>query len=416
MKKNKIAFCIPFMIIGGVETVFLRTLDELYKNKFLEIVILTHLPLNNSTYSEWFCSHPDIKIYTYYPLGEIFEKIAQYTKIFPLKNIRKIIFSLYKKYRRILMTRRIRKYQIDLFIDYKNCAFARELRHIKAPKITWIHGSINYFNLEIKNKHLDFYDKFICLSDSFANDFSQSYPKYAKKIVRIYNPIKINAIRRAADSAPTCKDQYFCTVSRLNQDKDVETIIRAFDKFWQYENQPNVKLLIIGGGKLESKLKRIAASLPAHLNIKFTGSEKNPFGYMRGAIAHILSSYNEGLPTVLIESAAVGTLNISSDCKSGPREILMDGRAGILFTPGDENQLARILSDVWNNRVPISNMIRNANVGLKRFNAKKITNQIINMITGIVYDGTTMRPCHRQSNKNALPVSKTVHHNFDQCI
>lgn len=81
--------------------------------------------------------------------------------------------------------------------------------------------------------------------------------------------------------------------------------------------------------------------MPFVKRIVFTGALNNPYGIMRGAIANILSSESEGLPTLLLESVALGVPCISSKCKNGPREILLNGRGGLLFETGDANALAK---------------------------------------------------------------------------
>ena len=105
---------------------------------------------------------------------------------------------------------------------------------------------------------------------------------------------------------------------------------------------------------------------------------ETPFAYMKYATAHILSSYSEGLPTVLIESMAVETLNIASSCPNGPREILMDGKAGLLFKPGNVDELAQHMTNVYNKNIDINSMVNVATKSLKRFSTaiiiKKITN------------------------------------------
>ena len=101
---------------------------------------------------------------------------------------------------------------------------------------------------------------------------------------------------------------------------------------------------------------------------------------MKGAIANILSSKSEGLPTVLIESIAIGTINISSDCRNGPSEILCDGAGGLLFEPGNAEQLAKCMDAVFNNRIDIKNMKSVAYNGLKRFDADRISKDIIRLI------------------------------------
>ncbi|MBO7644793.1 MAG: glycosyltransferase, partial [Alphaproteobacteria bacterium] len=110
-------------------------------------------------------------------------------------------------------------------------------------------------------------------------------------------------------------------------------------------------------------------------------AKKNPFVYMKHAIANVLSSYSEGLPTVLLESAVVGTLNIASKCRFGPREILLNGRGGVLFEPGNAKQLAMCMGDVYNNSVNVTEMIKESTDALKRFKADEVVNQIISLFS-----------------------------------
>ncbi|MCM1294133.1 MAG: glycosyltransferase [Muribaculaceae bacterium] len=268
----------------------------------------------------------------------------------------------------------------DVFIDYKNMEFSRELAMTDRPKIAWCHGSINFFNNEKLIKKLPMYDKLVCLTDSFVSDFKTKYPQYADRIVRIYNPIDCDAIRRTSETQKKIDGKYFVVVSRLDCDKDIETVIHAFDKFWTTENEPDIRLIIVGGGSKAKHLQSIANKLPSASNIMFTGPIPQPFGYMRDAIANILSSYNEGLPTVLIEAMAVGTLNISSDCPNGPAEILLNSDAGLLFAPGDTEKLSQIMSDIWNGRIDTKEKITVATCSLSRFNANNIINEIYNLI------------------------------------
>jgi glycosyltransferase involved in cell wall biosynthesis len=166
----------------------------------------------------------------------------------------------------------------------------------------------------------------------------------------------------------------------MDSDKDIPTIISAFSDFYKRENRPDIKMVFVGDGNIANDMKKMAGQSDAAKNIVFLGKIPKPYGYMHGAMAHILSSYNEGLPTVLIESMAADTLNISSNCPSGPHEILLDGKAGILFEPGNVNELSNAMSDVFHNRVNVNAMKKCATKALDRFDVTKISEQIINLI------------------------------------
>ncbi len=97
-------------------------------------------------------------------------------------------------------------------------------------------------------------------------------------------------------------------------------------------------------------------------------------------MATILATRYEGLPTVLIESAFLGTPCISADCPNGPREILMDGRAGLLFDVGDAAKLAVHMKDIWQNIANTRQLIDTASQNLDRFAPDAAASQITHLI------------------------------------
>lgn len=381
----KVAFCIPDMIIGGVENVFIRTVDkfleEAHKNQDtdIDVCILTHEKILEPVYSEWFKNHKNLFVYTCYPLQNFFESLKKYTNFFPLKHLRKLTFSFYKKYRRLVFRHKFD--DIDVFIDYKNAAFFKELRFYNARKITWIHGSIEYLRITGIDKRLPMYDKIVGLTDAFVTDFRKTFPDLADRVLRIYNPINVEQTKLLVENAKRYPGAYFCQVSRLDEKaKDVSTLVSAFDKFYRKSGKPDVRLLIIGDGPSKQKLKNKVALLESKNNIVFVGMELNPFGYIDGALATVLSSKIEGLPTVLLEAMSIGSVCVASDCNYGPRELLLNGNAGILFEMGDINQLANIMKDIYNGKLDASEMIKNALKSMYRFEPNEINKQIMDLL------------------------------------
>lgn len=381
-----VVFGMPNMVIGGVESVFIRTLDGMLKSisddpvyKDTKISVITHAKITEPVYANWFKKHKEIKVYVCYPLQNWFERVKEYTEFFPLRQLRKLIFGLYKKLSLLKVKRYFRG--IDVFIDYKNCSFFKELRFCDAKKITWVHGSVKYLVDSGICNRLALYDKIVGLTDDFVIEFKKTFPSLERKVLRIYNPIDKELIENAAKGAPKPYGKYFCSVSRLeNHQKDLDTLIVAFNKFYLRNKKPDVKLMIVGGGPQEKKLKKLADSLGCDKAVVFAGVQNNPFGYMKNAMCVILSSKLEGLPTVLIEAMALNTLCVSSDCQYGPKEILLDGEAGILFRTGNAEQLAAIMTDVYSKRTDTTAMIEKASKSLTRFSPKLITKQIMDLI------------------------------------
>lgn len=380
MKKIKIAFCVRDMKIGGVESVLIRTLDELVKNKHLELFVVTYAKVKEPVYLDWFAAHPNVHLFTLYPSRWLGTDLAHF---FLLRLMQHWCRDVYRWWLRVLHGLRGAG-DIDLYVDYYNFSFNSEFKNVRKPKIAWWHASINTFVSGKYIRYMKNYDMMVALTDGFTDEFKKIYPEYADKVMRIYNPLDLKSVAAASDVAVRPRGKYFSCVSRLYADKDIPTVLRAFDIFWNQNNRPNVKLFIIGGGSFREKYEQLAGTLSAGKNIIFTGPLANPFGYMRGAMANILSSFSEGLPTVLVESAAVGRVNIASDCKNGPREILFDGAGGLLFRPGNADELAACMSDVYNEKIDVRKMQKLAREGLARFDADVISEQILALIKSYV--------------------------------
>jgi glycosyltransferase involved in cell wall biosynthesis len=262
----------------------------------------------------------------------------------------------------------------DLVIDYLDGYFAEELKGLKKPKIFWFHqGAYVWEKRLAKRAHvvLPVFDRIVCLTEGFRKFFSAQYPQYDHKAVTLYNFLDFDAVRKRAQTEPRAVDgPYFAFVGRLSKDKDHDTAIKAFCKFARRHEK--VKLVLVGDGPRRSEIEDLIRSAGVEDRIILTGAVDNPYGYVKNSIAHILSTYGEGLPTVLLEAAALEVPNISADCLNGPDEILMNGEAGLLFRPGDADALAEHMSAIWTDRELREKLVRNASRSLDRFSAETV--------------------------------------------
>lgn len=362
----KIVFCLKQMVMGGVEKVLCQYLSELVKYKGINCTVFCQYKIKEPYFIEFFKKNN-----IHYIDGVFLSK----NRFFLCDWVRKI----YNKLMRYRISKILNQY--DVILDFFNFCNARELKNVKKIKMGWYHSSSMMFKKNVNKFRLNEYDKAICLTDSCKKDFENDYPIYCEKIMRLYNPIDINFVRREAEKENKIFDAavpYFIAVQRVDEDKDVATVIRAFQLF--SEKNKDVRLYVVGNGRELSMMKALAKDNP---NIIFTGQVNNVYGGIKNAQALILSStttVGEGLGQVLLEAQTVGTLAISSDVKSGPAEILMNGEAGVLFEPHNYQQLAQIMEDVIQHKNKYQSKIDCATQNLSRFDAKLIVRDLLNQI------------------------------------
>jgi glycosyltransferase involved in cell wall biosynthesis len=129
-------------------------------------------------------------------------------------------------------------------------------------------------------------------------------------------------------------------VGRLHPEKDFGTLIRAFARM---RSKMAARLIILGEGSERDSLERLAHELGVTNDIEMPGFVSNPLPFMSRASVVALTSWFEGLPNVLIEALACGTPVVATDCPTGPREILDNGKYGSLVPVGDAEALSEAL-------------------------------------------------------------------------
>ena len=167
------------------------------------------------------------------------------------------------------------------------------------------------------------------------------------------------------------------SVGRLTDQKDHITLLRSMK---QIDIKLKPRLIIIGKGKNLYKLEKYVYDNNLQKFIKFIGYLDNPYRYIQEAKILILTSKFEGLPNILIEAQFLKKYIISTDCPTGPREILLNGLAGDLIKIGDYKKLAILINNYYNNKKNIQKKINIGSKNFNRFDYKKNCQQYLNFV------------------------------------
>jgi glycosyltransferase involved in cell wall biosynthesis len=201
----------------------------------------------------------------------------------------------------------------------------------------WFHKPL----LKLLQKNADY---IVAVSEGVAVDISNYFSISNQNIIIINNPVDIENSRKQLEKKKEFhwykkieNENYFISVGRLVKQKDYPTLIKAFRK---YRDKKHGKLVILGEGDDRVYLENLIIELDLVDDVLLPGYIDNPFPYVANASLFIMSSLWEGFGNVLIEALAVGTPVLSTNCPSGPSEIINHNDYGILVEPDNVDRLA----------------------------------------------------------------------------
>lgn len=378
---KKIIFFVKDFIVGGVEQVLVTTLNELASCGYEIMVVWTGYVEKNHLYQQI-----DTKI-KQLNINDIWHLVKENKQ---QSGLKKIVGQIQKKIN-IFHLRNISNYisefeSYDYLIDFKNGS--SKVCNIKSypsqKKIVWIHGAFSRFwkKKKFKTYKLLSYDKIICLTESFRRQLISHFPESEEKVFVIRNPFDIQRIQEKAleENLEIKKYQpYFLYVGRVCGDKDIKTLLKAYKNFYETK-ETKISLILLGKGDLLEYYQNQVKQWGLEKRIFLLGDKSNPFQWMKNAEALILSSFNEGLPTVLIEGQICQTLVISSNCEDGPDEILENGKSGILFEVSNAEQLSEIFEQYQDNKIDRNKYIKFATKNINRFDKLKFVQKVYHLL------------------------------------
>jgi glycosyltransferase involved in cell wall biosynthesis len=206
-------------------------------------------------------------------------------------------------------------------------------------------------------------DAIVAISDGVADYLRAAWPHVADKVVRIYNPVYNEEM--VARSLVRADEEFLdkktmpvvVAVGRLHPVKNHAMLLNAIKLI--HQSRP-VRLVILGEGDLRGRLQEQAAALGLGQFVKFPGFKDNPFAYLSRADVFAHSSDFEAFANVLVEALACGCPVVSTDCPSGPSEILGGGQWGRLVPVGDARAMADAILETLDNPTAKETLVERA--------------------------------------------------------
>jgi len=229
----------------------------------------------------------------------------------------------------------------NVFIRYRN-----SMLHFLAGKVgskTGLKRALRRFRWTRKFRRIYGGRHIVAITEAMKRELLEDVGLRPASMTVIYNPFDFEGLRRRGEEpAPVPDEPYIVYSARISRRKNQELLVRA----WLEAVVPH-KLVLAGGTTDEKeeaylhRLKALLKELGVESRVVFTGFQRNPYPWVKRAALFAMSSDSEGLPTVLIESLILGTPVVSTNCPTGPSEILTGQFAEYLSPVGDVSALAR---------------------------------------------------------------------------
>ena len=189
--------------------------------------------------------------------------------------------------------------------------------------------------------------RIICVSADMKEELHRLWGVPKENLELVYNGVDLSSITQRLEGDRVRRKEgeahTLLTVGRLTSQKDHRTLLHAFAQLERFEN---CRLIIVGSGVEGKSLRLLAQRLGIVRRVKFAGFCLDPTKYYRESDLFIMSSRFEGFPNVLIEAMAHGLPIVSTDCPTGPREILNSECFGRLVSVNDPTAMARAIESV----------------------------------------------------------------------
>lgn len=366
-KKINLIFFHPYSALGGADKSLFRLINNIDLKKF----DITFISLNKSFLQK---KIPKIN----------FVRINSKRVIFSIFKLRKLLKNLIKK----------NNYEKNILISNQNYAniasffSSRGLPNLKIIFIERNHIDELFFKKSflsyLKNLCIFFLikiiypksDKVVAISKGLANCLQSISSR--SKVKLIYNPAFDKGIlslsKKKIGFKFNKKLKYIICVSRLTKRKGIEELVESFSDSIKVDQ--NLRLILIGYGKNERNIYELINNQKISKFVKIIKNCDNPYPYIKKSDLFILNSKYEGFANVIVESIYLDTPVISTNCNSGPSEILLNGKGGKLIKVyNNRNILSKEIVKFFKDKKSLIKKNKFAKLNLNRFSIKNNVNE-----------------------------------------
>jgi GalNAc-alpha-(1->4)-GalNAc-alpha-(1->3)-diNAcBac-PP-undecaprenol alpha-1,4-N-acetyl-D-galactosaminyltransferase len=351
LKKKKIAFVIPGLEPGGAERVVSTLANELCNT--YEIIVITL----------W-----DVE--PFYYLHNNINHIKCANRPLISKNVFQALhnnFYLLKRLKTIFKDN-----EIDLTIGFTTTANILAIIASKSKKIPCIISERSNPNIKVLGKIWTYLRKtnykkadfIVVQTKQNLSYFSKFTTK--KKLTILPNPLSSELISNKKRN--TSKENIVLSVGRLDKNKSQDLLIRAFSNI----NTDGWRLIFVGEGLEKHNYINLTKSLELESKVSFVGNSTKVYDYYNSSKIFAFTSQSEGFPNVLIEAMYFELPCISTNCPSGPSEIINEGSNGFLIPVNDQNSLEKKLSLLMSSEDLRKNIGENAYLNAKEYQTENI--------------------------------------------
>lgn len=400
--KKKVLFLHVALVIGGAETVLVNYLNMLAKHPDYDVELVVFEGMEKYNLEKI-----DSRVKVDFLLNDIETQFNRCSYAFSNKEYipqgDKNYFKSWNDYTNDVRLQRlvdkINNGNYDVVVDFLATTIAfftkNYLDKISTPIIYWIHSNSDFDKWIIRkeqSKNLENISAFVSICDDMrkkCNDILNNKFGLDKKNYMIFNPVDKDRIFNLEKEVVSEQDRllleqpFILQVSRLFE--HCKNHLKMIDIFNELKKKGiKEKLYIIGGGHSYDMLLSRIKELGLENDCLLLGQRTNPIPFMKKAKLFIHTANYEGLPTVFIESMICGTPVVAFDCPTGPREILADGKYGVLIPMGNDqmfiNKTFELLTDENKRKYYISLLPE----AVDRFSFDKIESELLSLLDDFI--------------------------------